>query len=165
MPEPIEKQSKDNPISHIPPEKRWQPGQSGNPSGRPKGICYFGEAAREMLASQEVNIEYTFPKGGEEITRKFNLKTSAKSFHHAIIAAMMRECLDGNVQAFTALSDRAYGKPAQSLDVTSDGDKIQSTNFILSDPAMRDKIQALHDKVINDEKQDPVSSGADDGPH
>lgn len=147
------------------PEKQFKPGQSGNPNGRPKGICYFSEAAREMLSSQEINIEYTFPKGGEEVTRKFHLKTSAASFHHAIIAAIMRECLDGNVPAFTALSDRAYGKPAQSLDVTSQGDKIQSTNFILSDPAMQEKVQALHEKVLNDEKQNPVSSGADDGLH
>lgn len=29
-------QSTKNRIDNIPPEKRWQPGQSGNPNGRPK---------------------------------------------------------------------------------------------------------------------------------
>lgn len=35
----------------------WQPGQSGNPAGRPKRIKYLSEALREQLADPKVADE------------------------------------------------------------------------------------------------------------
>ena len=47
----IQKQS---PIDHIPPEtmKRWKPGQSGNPNGRPKKVNSITYWYRKLLAEK-----------------------------------------------------------------------------------------------------------------
>lgn len=67
--------------------KPWKPGQSGNPGGRPK---------RDIAAEISRSI---FERDAEAIQR--------------VLAAELRK---GNYRAFTALADRAYGKPHQSLD-------------------------------------------------
>jgi hypothetical protein len=54
--------------------RRWKPGQSGNPNGRPKGIKYISEALRDLLASDE--------KLADELAR--NLANRAKKSDSAI---------------------------------------------------------------------------------
>jgi len=78
--------------------KPWKPGQSGNPGGRPK---------RDLAAEIARAI---FEQDSEAITRKF--------------AAELRK---GNARVFSALADRAYGKPRQQIEqVGEDGGPIQS---------------------------------------
>lgn len=72
----------------------WKPGQSGNPGGRPK---------RDLAAEIARAI---FEHDAEAIERVF-----------------AAELLKGNSKVFTALADRAYGKPRQRLDFSAgDGD-------------------------------------------
>jgi hypothetical protein len=70
----------------------WKPGQSGNPGGRPK---------RDLAAEIAQAI---FERDAEAIG--------------SVFAAELRK---GNSKLFTALADRAYGKPRQSFDSTTDG--------------------------------------------
>ena len=72
--------------------KPWKPGQSGNPGGRPK---------RDLAAEIARAI---FERDAEAIERVF--------------AGELRK---GNYKVFTALADRAYGKPHQSLEISADG--------------------------------------------
>jgi hypothetical protein len=79
--------------------KSWKPGQSGNPGGRPK---------RDLAAEIARAI---FEQDSEAITRAF--------------AAGLKK---GNAKMFTALADRAYGKPRQQIEFAGeDGGPIQTS--------------------------------------
>ena len=78
--------------------KPWKQGQSGNPGGRPK---------RDLAAEIARAI---FEQDSEVITRAF--------------AAELKK---GNAKVFTALADRAYGKPRQQIELAAeDGGPIQT---------------------------------------
>jgi hypothetical protein len=51
--------------------KSWQPGQSGNPKGRPKGIKYLSEALKELL-SDEALVDELVKKLVERAKRSDN---------------------------------------------------------------------------------------------
>lgn len=72
--------------------KPWKPGQSGNPGGRPK---------RDLAAEIARAI---FEQDSEAITRTF--------------AAELKK---GNAKVFSALADRAYGKPRQQVEQMGEG--------------------------------------------
>lgn len=70
--------------------RKWVPGQSGNPGGRPK---------RDKAADIAQAI---FEGHGE-----------------AIMRAMLKKLRKGDARAFTALADRGYGKAHQQIDVNA----------------------------------------------
>ncbi len=77
----------------------WKPGQSGNPGGRPK---------RDLAA---------------EITR-----TIFEQDSEAITRALAAELKKGNAKVFSALADRAYGKPRQQVEFAGeDGGPVQTS--------------------------------------
>ena len=79
--------------------KPWKPGQSGNPGGRPK---------RDLAAEISRAI---FEQDSEAITRAF--------------AAELKK---GNARVFSALADRAYGKPRQQIEFAGeDGGPVQTS--------------------------------------
>jgi hypothetical protein len=67
---------------------RFKPGQSGNPSGRPKSTP-ITDALRKALSNPQ------------ELSR--------------IIAAILQKAKKGDVKAFQAVAERLEGKPAQAL--------------------------------------------------
>src|SRR5262249_28738519 len=77
--------------------KRYKPGESGNPNGRPKRT-----RLTEALLAQ---LEQTAP----------NEDTVAE----CIARALILEALKGNVQAIREIGDRTEGKPRQQLDVNA----------------------------------------------
>ncbi len=76
---------------------RFQKGESGNPSGRPR-LTRLTDALREQLA--EIN-----PNAPEE--------TVAEQIARALIS----EAKNGNVQAIREIGDRTEGKPKQAIDL------------------------------------------------
>ena len=83
--------------------KPWKPGQSGNPGGRPK---------RDLAAEIARAI---FERNPETIERAFSA-----------------ELRKGNSKVFTALADRAYGKPRQQIEwMGEDGGPTQSSIVVL----------------------------------
>lgn len=91
-----------------PVEHQFKPGQSGNPSGRPKGMRNFSSDLREELAG------FVPIKDGEtvvEVTRQ-----------RAIIKLLVRAALDGDQRAATIVfswSSRAFGsEPEPETDDT-----------------------------------------------
>jgi hypothetical protein len=76
---------------------RWQPGQSGNPKGRPKGVT-LSDALRRMLAEQAPG-------------------KSEQTYAEAIARALCKEAAKGNVLAAKEVADRTEGKPKQAVDM------------------------------------------------
>jgi Family of unknown function (DUF5681) len=76
---------------------RFKPGQSGNPTGRPKNY-----ALSEVLAAL-----------GEEIEAK-----SGKTIAQLGCEALLQKVLRGDVQAFREFADRIEGKPRQKVELS-----------------------------------------------
>ena len=83
------------------PPHAWKPGQSGNPSGRPKDQFSFMGILRSALAEENKSGHSV----GERIVRRY-----------------IKLALQGNQQAAEALMARIDGKPAQSLTLKGDSD-------------------------------------------
>lgn len=69
--------------------RKWKPGESGNPGGRPK---------KDIAA----DIAQQLFEGNAEL----------------IARAMLKQLKKGNPKVFAVLADRAWGKPHQQIDVT-----------------------------------------------
>lgn len=82
--------------------KPFKKGQSGNPKGRPKKLPKLDELLADVLGEEQGGIE------------------AAK----AILMALRKKAVKGDVRAAEALLDRAYGKALQSIDHTTKGEKI-----------------------------------------
>lgn len=86
---PVQKK-KGPPKGCKPPRSAWRPGQSGNPGGRPREIGYLRELARERTEEAIETLADVMLNGESDSAR---------------------------VAAATALLDRGYGKPPQSIAV------------------------------------------------
>ena len=75
-----------------PKHTRFQPGQSGNPKGRPKGAKNFQTALKE-----ELQEKITVREGGQK-------KTITKQT--AIAKGLVAKAIKGNVRAFIAISNQ-----------------------------------------------------------
>lgn len=82
--------------------KKFKKGQSGNPNGRPKKLPQLDVLMAEIL--------------GEE--------KDGKTAAIAILAALRAKATRGDVRAAELLLNRAYGKPKESLDLTTGGEKL-----------------------------------------
>ena len=71
---------------------QWKPGQSGNPAGRPPGVRYLSELARDILRD----------------TRKGDIE--GKTTDELIVLALVKEALKGNTKAIEMLHDWTEGK-------------------------------------------------------
>src|SRR5215470_9110576 len=81
-----------NPDKIIP--YRYKPGQSGNPSGRPKGL--IGAALFKQLPKS----------GGKDLER--------------IVAGIIGSATKGDARAFAVIRDSTDGRPAQSIDLNAE---------------------------------------------
>lgn len=87
--------------------KKFQPGQSGNPKGRPKKIPALDKLLSEVLGSAD----------DEDSEMK------------AVIEALIKRAKKGDVRAAEVLLDRSYGKPKQ--EIALDGLKINITRKVV----------------------------------
>ena len=85
-------------------EPRWEKGESGNPNGRPKGSKNRSTIARRWL---EVNQNLKNPLTGENETM---------SQEDLATLALIKKAREGDVYAYKALMDSAYGSPVQQID-------------------------------------------------
>ena len=78
----------------------WKPGQSGNPNGRKPGSKNVSTIVRELL-EQDAN---------ENLLTRNNIADLANgkptSYAQAIVLAMLRKALEGNVQAVCWLAEQ-----------------------------------------------------------
>jgi len=87
-------------------EPRWEKGESGNPTGRPKGSKNRSTIARQWLeTTQKAKNPIT---GVEEILTQEDLGT----------LAMVKKMREGDVSAYKELMNSAYGAPLQQIEQT-----------------------------------------------
>jgi len=102
---------------------QFKPGQSGNPAGRPKGSRNRSTIAREML---DLVIKAKDPlkvldSKDEEIAEALGLTQEEvdmieENAETIITLSMIRRAKDGDVMAYRALLDSAYGTPKQTIE-------------------------------------------------
>ena len=92
--------------------KPFRKAQSGNPKGRPKGTRNRSTIVQQWLESSEVIIN---PLTG---------KNQRLQQSDIITLALIKKARKGDVQAFKELMDSGYGKTLTSVDVTTQGEKL-----------------------------------------
>jgi hypothetical protein len=96
--------------------KPFKKGDVGNPNGRPKKLPEIDALLAEVLGGDPSDPE-TFSEAKE------------------VLKAMLKAAKAGNVQAQTAILDRAYGKPKQAVEHSGpQGGEIQVKNIIIEIP-------------------------------
>jgi Family of unknown function (DUF5681) len=108
---------------------RFKPGQSGNPSGRPKNV--LSKAIRKKLEEVEEGQDKTV---AERVTDR-----------------LVDLALAGNIEAIKLLGDRSEGRPRQSISVDTDERERRERklqNFLTEseregDPLTRDEAIAI----------------------
>jgi hypothetical protein len=80
--------------------KKFPPGSSGNPNGRPK-LTRLSEAIREQLSE-------VMPGASEQ------------TIAEGIAETLIKLALSGDVQAIREIADRTEGKPKQAIDLDLD---------------------------------------------
>lgn len=94
-------------------DTKFKKGVSGNPAGRPVGSVSIVEGIKRKLMEIEPGNQKTY----------YDLFLS-KLFQKAI--------KDGDVKLMTDMIDRTDGKPKQSTDLTSGGEKIETNQIIFT---------------------------------
>lgn len=99
---------RDNEISRANLKNPWGKGQSGNPSGRPKGALGRATIARYWL---EAKTKETNDLTGEDETL---------SQEDLITLAIIKKAKAGDVQAYRELLNSAYGQATQPIAIDTD---------------------------------------------
>lgn len=96
-------------MAKVPPPKETQfkPGESGNPSGKPKGILSFKTRIKKWL---EVEIEDFNPETGQR--EKMTLLDS-------IILKQMQKAKSGNDKSFEMIKNHIESLPKQGIDLSN----------------------------------------------
>jgi Family of unknown function (DUF5681) len=108
---------------------RFQPGQSGNPSGRPKDLV-----TRELR---------------ELMLRQCYLDKKRRSWGEVIAEAIGRKARNGDVRAFEAIADRTDGKPAQAVSVSADfsGDVTVGSYALTGKEEVMERLKELTERI------------------
>tara|TARA_R110002110_G_scaffold60364_1_gene169972 strand:+ start:125 stop:508 length:384 start_codon:yes stop_codon:yes gene_type:complete len=92
----------------------FKKGQSGNPNGRPKKGEAWADVARELLDSNEIEINMVMGNGKQ---KRLSM-VADKSFRHAVIIGQINQAMQGNVQSAKELADRTEGKSKETKEIT-----------------------------------------------
>ena len=102
------------PYKEPPKATQFKKGKSGNPKGRPK-LPSIRDALARILADEK----------------------DGYTALDATLMALRNKAIRGDVRAAEALLDRAFGKPKQSIDHTSNDQPLMPTRveWVIVDPA------------------------------
>ena len=94
----------------------FKKGESGNKNGRPKGQRNYATIYRAALEKYATEKDMTADQLEEEIEQKG-----------------LEQALKGDYKFFQDFKDRIHGKPQQSIDHTTDGEKIEGITVKMID--------------------------------
>lgn len=93
--------------------KQWKKGQSGNPSGKPKGVKNRATIMRKFL---ETSVNLT-DKNKDALESLFpKVKGNKLKAEELIALAQLRKAITGDTNAYKAIMDSAYGMPKQQVE-------------------------------------------------
>ena len=96
----------------------FKPGQSGNPKGYPKGIPNTATRMKRLLQlTQNLNNPITGELEGFTVLEQIDMK-------------IMQSALKGDLRAAQEVLNRLEGRPKESIDHTTGGEKIQFVNDV-----------------------------------
>jgi len=99
-----------NPNPDISNLKPFKKGQSGNPNGRPK-----------------------MPDLKEAISKILSKESNGQSALEAVLIALFKKALKGDVRAAQELLDRGFGKSQQNIDLSTLGQPLSINVNFMSD--------------------------------
>lgn len=156
--------AKPNPADHL-QAYRWQRGQSGNPGGRLPGLAR--RVKRQTKNGKEVVDFYVRVLRGEpvEVTRVIRVADDKPPL---TITWHQTPDLSDRLEAAKQLRDTGWGKPKESVEVTTDGPLVQVPIVLLGvdptvDPLAKGSVRprrVLPERVL-DMGQTQKTSGSD----
>lgn len=130
---------------------QWQPGQSGNPKGKPKGTRNFTTIIREMVENPKYKVRL---KDG----------TVVKNPGVLVAHSMLTKALEGDVAAATWLTKYGYGdKLVSEIDVTSNGESVGVSTQLSGDFAKylleKTRVSPVIEGVVTSTTDTDISPG------
>lgn len=106
---------------------RWKKGQSGNPSGRPKGSMN-----RSTMAKKWMEVEVT-------AINPLTLEEEKMTQEDLMTLAQIRKALKGDTAAYKELNINKYGPAKESIAIETDAPSIDFSKILVfkDDPADR----------------------------
>lgn len=106
---------------------RWKKGQSGNPSGRPKGSYN-----RSTMAKKWMEVEVT-------AINPLTLEEEKMTQEDLMTLAQIRKALKGDTAAYKELNNNKYGPAKESIAIETDAPSIDFSKILVfkDDPADR----------------------------
>ena len=126
-------------------EHKWRKGQTGNPNGRPKN--------RVKILLQQILPKNKLKKSGALTLDEINtieqsilalelsdLQVLAKAdetpaYAKTLAMAAIIDMKNGKTSTMSLLMDRQYGKPQQSIDITSNGKTLEQVPLTRAEQA------------------------------
>ena len=103
-----------------PEETQWQPGQSGNPEGRPKKI--YSQFKEQGYKLAQINDTYMAMIGLhlDELEKiKGDKDGKYTALEMVVASSLIKSIKDGQMRELETLMNRAHGFPKQSVDQSS----------------------------------------------
>lgn len=92
----------------------FKKGQCGNPNGRPKGVLNSKTILERFLSIEK------------EMTNPLSNETENLTIAELIALKQISNALNGDLPAYKEIIDRIEGKTQSKVDVTTDGEKMQT---------------------------------------
>ena len=109
------------------PDGKFGADNIANPNGRPLKENTFSDIARELASASSIDINYTILKDGQMVKRSMHMESN-KTMAHSMVAALIKEGLDGNVAAIKEFANRTEGKVMEKIKMIYDEDIEKMTN-------------------------------------
>lgn len=106
--------------------KPWKKGQSGNPNGRPKKLVSQLFINKKFSLSQINDIIQQLVGCEEKELEKIVESDNATMIEKTVAQALLKSFNKGNLDSIETLLNRIYGKPSESVDITSQGQRIDN---------------------------------------
>jgi Glu-tRNA(Gln) amidotransferase subunit E-like FAD-binding protein len=104
----------------------WKKGESGNPNGRPKKLVSQLMINRKFSMSQINDIIQQLVGLTQPELQEISFADNATMIEKTVAEALLKSLQRGNLDAIETLLNRIYGKPQESVDITTKGDKVDN---------------------------------------